>query len=275
MYCQLENCAVHYDSIGEGRPVLALPGWGLNLLTTAQSLEPFFQGRAGWQRIYLDPPGHGHTAAADEITDLDGILQVILDFVDQVLGDQRFLLIGVSLGAYLARGVLFHRGDMIDGIAMIVPVIIGDDARRTVPPFAVLEEDPAVTAELSPEEAEILQIAVVRNREVLGQVRSFIELGSAAPGDLGFRDRIRADPLKYALGTDVDAVAEPFSKPALIVTGRQDAVVGYQDAWRILDNFPHATFAVLDRAGHLTEEKEDLIRALMHDWLDRVERSFG
>jgi hypothetical protein len=49
-------------------------------------------------------------------------------------------------------------------------------------------------------------------------------------------------------------------------------VVGYRDAWGILEHYPRATFAVLDRTGHLLAvEHEALFRALAGDWLDRVE----
>ena len=70
----------------------------------------------------------------------------------------------------------------------------------------------------------------------------------------------------------MDTLDEPLSAPALIVTGRQDAVVGYRDAWSIIENFPRATFAVLDRAGHTLEvDQQPLFRALVNEWLDRVE----
>lgn len=47
---------------------------------------------------------------------------------------------------------------------------------------------------------------------------------------------------------------------------------GYRDAWDLLDNYPRATFAVLDRAGHFVDiEQHVLCHALMRDWLDRVE----
>ena len=42
----------------------------------------------------------------------------------------------------------------------------------------------------------------------------------------------------------------PFESPTLIITGRQDRVTGYQDAWDLIENIPRATFAVLDRASH-------------------------
>lgn len=65
-----------------------------------------------------------------------------------------------------------------------------------------------------------------------------------------------------------------FNKPTLILLGKQDDCVGYKDARNILENFPHATFAVLDRAGHnLQIEQENLFNTLINDWLVRVHES--
>jgi pimeloyl-ACP methyl ester carboxylesterase len=70
----------------------------------------------------------------------------------------------------------------------------------------------------------------------------------------------------------VDAISQPCHAPTLIVTGRQDSIVGYRDAWAILDNYPRGTFAVLDRAGHgLYTEQEKLCHALFDEWIDRAE----
>jgi hypothetical protein len=52
-------------------------------------------------------------------------------------------------------------------------------------------------------------------------------------------------------------------------------MVGYRDAWSILEKYPRATYVVLDRAGHVLEEKAGLVNALMKEWLDRVEESAG
>ncbi len=58
--------------------------------------------------------------------------------------------------------------------------------------------------------------------------------------------------------------------------GRQDQVAGYRDAWRILENYPRASFAVLDWAGHNAHiEQSQLFNALPGEWLDRVQESFG
>lgn len=55
-----------------------------------------------------------------------------------------------------------------------------------------------------------------------------------------------------------------------------DASVGYRDAWRILENYPLATFAVLDRAGHnLQIEQAGLFCALTLEWLERINEMAG
>jgi pimeloyl-ACP methyl ester carboxylesterase len=65
--------------------------------------------------------------------------------------------------------------------------------------------------------------------------------------------------------------SQPYPKPVLIVTGRQDSMVGYAGHWDLLEQYPRATFAVLDRAGHaLPHEQPGLLKALITEWLARV-----
>ena len=56
------------------------------------------------------------------------------------------------------------------------------------------------------------------------------------------------------------------------MVGRQDHVSGYREQWDVLENYPRATFVVLDRAGHrLQIEQPELFDALVDEWFDRVE----
>jgi len=58
------------------------------------------------------------------------------------------------------------------------------------------------------------------------------------------------------------------------VAGRLDSTVGYAAAADLVDRYPRASLAVLDDAGHaLPHEQPDLLRALLSEWLARVERS--
>src|SRR6185369_10670660 len=113
-------------------------------------------------------------------------------------------------------------------------------------------------------------LVVIQNQKMLDMIKS--ELVPAFQiADHGFLSRL--DPL-LDFSYDVDELPEPFSKPSLILTGKQDYGAGHQNTWAILENYSRATFAVLDRAGHLIQgEQEVLFRALANEWLDRVEES--
>jgi pimeloyl-ACP methyl ester carboxylesterase len=60
----------------------------------------------------------------------------------------------------------------------------------------------------------------------------------------------------------------------VVVAGRLDSTVGYAAASDLVDHCPHASLAVVDDAGHaLPHEQPELLRALLAEWLARVERS--
>jgi pimeloyl-ACP methyl ester carboxylesterase len=276
MDCELKDITVHYEVLGAGRPIIMLHGWSVDHRHMVSDLEPVFGHRDGWKRIYLDLPGHGGTPGKDWITNQDKILDVVLDFIDNVIPAQRFVVVGTSAGAYLARGIVHHRLASLDGLLLKVPVIVADDTKRQVPAHVTLVEDAALAAQLEPDEAEgLFQGAVVQSQKVVDYIRANFQSASEI-GDLGFQAKIREHPKNYAFSFDIDALPQPFPAPTLIVTGRQDSWVGYRDAWQILDNYPRGTFAVLDRSGHfLGVEQEDLFHALVGEWLDRVHEFVG
>jgi len=269
MECRLEGMTLHYHERGEGRPILILHGWPLDHRHVMSEMEPLFEARRGWNRIYPDLPGMGRTAGADWITHQVQMLEVTLDFIDQVTEGQRFVVAGESYGAYLARGVLRARSASIDGLLLIVPVIRALDAERHLPPRTTVKEDPDLLAELGPEEAEtIKQIAAVQDRAFLEWLRSDI-FPAVARADQEFLSQVREN---YAFSFDVDDLDESSGAPTLLLMGRQDSVCGYRDAWDLIEAYPRATFAVLDRAGHgLSIEQRGLFTALVDEWLDRVE----
>ena len=275
MECSLKNITVSYEVYGKGQPIIILPGWGISALLSAEWWEPIFQQRQGLQRIYIDPPGHGKTPGKDWIANQDKILDIIIECIDKLTEGKMFVLAGHSLGAYLARGVIYHRASLIDGLFMAVPVIIAEDSKRIVPPHTILVDNPAEVAELTPAEAEIVEIVVVRSKSTLDRARAIVRQDDGGIENSKFLEKFREAPEKYAFSFDVDSLSEPFLKPTLIITGRQDGVAGYQDAWKILANYPRATYILFDRAGHLLEDKDQLISALVDEWLDRVQESKG
>ncbi len=270
MESKLKNITVHFELFGEGIPLIFLPSWGMSATLLAYLMEPVFSHRVGWQRLYIDPPGHGRTPGKDWIINQDMMLEVIMQFIDKELPGQRFVLAGMSSGAYLARGLLYHRANLVVGFLMLAPVVWAEESKRTLPPHNVVFEDPT----LEPAELEMLSVLNGRSRKLLNKLFAMPRPAADEVGDPDFLERIRRTET-YAFSFDVDALPQPFTKPALIITGRQDSIAGYHDSWQLLEQYPRATYVVLDRAGHYLEEKEEINKILIYEWLDRVEESIS
>jgi len=228
-------------------------------------MEQYFQNREGWQRLYLDMPGHGKSPGADWITSMDDVLDVVEEFLDRITPGARFVVAGTSYGGYIGRGLVYRRGDQMDGLMLNVPAMSPDKAKLTLPPRTVLLEDQVVL-----EEAKTAGVAWFEDGAVV-EDKATLEYAKAlnkAVADYAFLDKLRKNGFSF----DVDKLPHPFPAPTLIITGRQDHWVGYRDAWSVIENFPRATFAVLDRAGHLVlGEQPKISSCLIEEWLDRVE----
>jgi pimeloyl-ACP methyl ester carboxylesterase len=272
LYRRIRDLEVYCEIVGEGKPIVMVHGMGVDHRTMKGCMEPVFQNRRDkWQRIYFDLPGMGRTKGVDWITSSDDMLRFVLAFIDEIRPHEPFLVVGESYGGYLARGVIRERPKDVDGMLLICPLVVADDEQRDVPPCSVLIRDSALPESLDLEERHFLDLFLV-NQNVENWERFRDEmLAGFEGGDKAFQARIRGNMKSYAFTFDVDKLPAPFEKPSLIFTGRQDCLVGYQDAWKLMNNYPRSGFVVLDMAGHgLQIEQAVLFYALVNEWLDRV-----
>ena len=252
------DVSVHFVEHGEGPPLLALHGAGVDHREIEACLEPVLAARPSLRRIYPDLPGMGRTAAPDTVTSADDVLHVLLALVDSLAGDdQPLLVVGHSAGAYYAQAIADHRPDRVLGLALVCPLLDG------------IHDVPDRTVTFGSDElgdSGFRDYLTVRTPGTLARYEQYVAPGASladhsALARIGERWQLTAEP----------GSAGPYERPTLVVTGRQDSTVGYARAYDLLDRYPRATFAVLDRAGHaLPHEQPELLRALVTEWLDRV-----
>lgn len=269
---------MHFVTHGTGTPVLVIHGWTADHRQMTGFMEPFFARRAAarsggrsYRRLYPDLPGMGQTEITEKYRSSDDMLDAVQGFVDHMIGDSPFIVVGESYGGYLARAVAGSRPEQVLGLGLVCP--IGKEARhskRTLPSHTVIAADPAFMAGLPPADAASYgELAVVQSPETFRRFREEIAPGLALADDEGLVRVAR----RYELSTATESGA-PFERPALIVTGRQDDNTGYTDVYALIEHYPRATFAVLDRAGHnLQFEQPELLDAFLDEWLDRVEEA--
>lgn len=264
----VKSIPVYYEEFGRGIPILMLHGWPGDHRHMVTDMEPLFKNRAGWRRIYPDLPGMGKTPGKEEITNQDAILEIVSEFMQTVAPNERFVVAGHSYGGYLCHGLTYRQPKMIDGVFLFAPPIEADSTKRPLPPHQVLVEDPQFLAVLTAQENDVRNIVVVQSLDILEWFRT-----NGTPAfsiaDYTFLGKLSKN---FAFSFPVNQLTTPFSAPTLILTGRQDSVSGYRDVWAILENYPRATFVVLDRAGHwVHKEQKGLFHSLASEWLNRVE----
>lgn len=271
MECKLNNITIYYELYGKGYPILNIHGFMPDHRLMKGCMEPIFKNKDNYKRIYFDLPGMGKTAAPNLLKNSDDILDIVLEFIDKIIPNEKFIIASESYGCYLARGIILKRPDFVDGVLFICPLIIPQPEKRDLPEkIRVLIKDTKFISSLNPTDAEELEESlVVQNREVWERYKDEV-LSGLRIADQSFVDKIF--PANYSFSFEVDHLLNVYDKPSLFLLGRQDISVGYRDAWKIIENYPRATFAILDQAGHnLQIEKANLFNSLVIEWLERVE----
>jgi pimeloyl-ACP methyl ester carboxylesterase len=249
---------VHYVDHGTGRPVLVLHGAGVDHREAEACFEPALRGTAQLRRIYPDLPGMGRTTAPETLRSADDVLDTLLELAHELISGSTYLLIGHSAGAYYAQAMAARRPAQVAGLALVCPLL---PELRDVPAHRVVAGSGAIGDD------EFRSYFVVQTPEMLKRYERHVA-PAAALVDQAALDRIGE---RWALTPDH---APPYAGPTLVVAGRLDSTVGYAAAVDLVDHYPHASLAVVDDAGHaLPHEQPALLRALLAEWLGRVERS--
>ncbi len=269
MECLVNGVNVYYEIYGEGTPVVMIHGWSPDHRLMKGCMEPVFQSSfASWKRIYFDLPGMGKTKAEPWVNNSDQMLDIVLGFIDTVIPNEHFVLAGESYGGYLARGIINKRTSFVDGLLLICPV-----AGECGAEYQVIEKDDELLNSLTEEDRSYFEgkgINTLQNRRVWSRFKEEV-LSGLKVADYTFLRKHSGD-----LSFDVDALEVPFTKPTLMLAGRQDSVVGYRGLWDIVELYPRASFILLDSAAHnLQIEQDILFTEAVKEWLFRVTADQG
>ena len=248
---------MHYVEHGTGRPLLVLHGAGVDHRETEACFEPAFAGAAGLRRIYPDLPGMGLTPA-DSLRSGDDVLDALLAFADEVAEGSDYLLVGHSLGGYYAQAMAGRRPAQVAGLALVCPLLPGI---RDIPEHRVVRGSGDLGDEV------FRDYFVIQSPEMFERYERYV-----APS-AGLVDQAAAERIGESWQLTPRETAT-YDGPVAIIAGRLDSTVGYAAAADLLDDYPHASLAVVDGAGHaLPHEQPELLKVLLGEWLSRVGHS--
>lgn len=269
----IKDIKVNYEIIGSGIPILMIHGWGPDHRMLEGCMEPLFNDfDTQFKRIYFDLPGMGLTNGSGWINSTDKMLELVMLFIDAIIPNEEYVLIGKSYGGYLARGLVKNHSHRIKGLFLLCPLAKKETQGENAPLFTVLEKDPSLDELLTDEEKGFFEsINVIQTKAVWRRFKEYI-LPGLKIADNNFLDSCLGKAVPYQ--EPVDDPTKRYDFPTLMLTGRQDSCVGYSDLWEILEIYPRATFAVINGAGHNLEiEQLDIFHTLVKEWLERIMKS--
>jgi pimeloyl-ACP methyl ester carboxylesterase len=259
---------------GEGRPLVVLPGFGLDAAFMARAFEPVFaappgpESKTGWQRIYLDLPGVGRSVPVEPSS--DAVLEAVAQTVRARLGGAPFLLAGHSYGGYLAIALARRLPQQVRGLLLSATGVKIQPDQRDLGGLQPSTPEPDWLERVPDTRHDHFAHAVGRQTSVVAGrlAEAFARLG---PIDEPYLEKLRATG--YSL-SEPDDEAMPFDGIVSILAGRSDRIAGYRDQFKLLARYPRADYTLLDGVGHyLPLERPEVFGPLTLEWLARVESS--
>ena len=272
-YVQTAKWKIHYNEIGTGTPLVLLHGGGPGASGWSNFSRniPFFAER--YRVLSIDMPGWGKSDSAVP-GDRDHV--EALEYVADELGLDRFDIVGNSIGGATAvRYTSKNPGRVAHLIPMGAPApgpnIFGPPTAQTSGIRALArgyfdptpENFQALVAALTadPELAKDADLAAARAEAALSRPdhlenwRQAVMNGGETNGPQHLYEA-----LAPALRT--------LDVPTLIVHGRDDAAVHFENALRLLAMIPTARLHVFNQCGHWTQmEHADEFNRLVHNFI--------
>jgi pimeloyl-ACP methyl ester carboxylesterase len=256
---------VDVEERGEGRPILFVHGLTFDRRMLLEASEPIFD-HARARRLYADLPGHGASPGDARAASAEGLVEALAGLVDAACAGTPPVVVGHSYGGYLALGLATVRP--VAGLVLVTPVVEPDLARRVVPPRRVAELEPELGySPGAPERAMFEEIAVVQSSAVLTAYQRLVHAASERT-DRAFLEQVRR---RYVLPGPVLAQLAERAPRTLVLCGRDDHWVGYEDALVLVRALPCAELVVLPGCGQLMPiEAGERYRALVGEFFARL-----
>jgi len=233
-----------------GRPLLLVHGW----TGAKEDFDDWFEAfaAAGWHVVAVDQRGHGDSSKP--VDEADHSLVILADDVvalADVLGWERFALLGHSMGGMVVQEVALRVPERVDRLVLLdthhgaidVPpavVAAGLDAARTL--------GTGVIADLEALQTEPGPLTTEAHLRMCAERPGYAERGpastraSSAAAFAALLEVIAGRPSR------LDALAV-LDVPTLVMVGEQD-VPFLEASAAMAETIPSARLVVLDDAGH-------------------------
>jgi 3-oxoadipate enol-lactonase len=250
-----------HDDLGAGAPLLLLHAFPFD----ARMWEPQLAALSAKHRVVTpDLAGFGRARALAPRLSLDAHADDLAALLT-ALALPTVTLIGLSMGGYIALAFARKYPDRLAGLVLADTRAAGDSAEAKAGRERSIAQ---VQAEGVAALVEVLLPRLLTDKAA-PEVRERARRIASEQPPVGviaaltaMRDRGDETPRLTSLAV-----------PALVLVGSEDGLTPPSEAKSIAEALPRGSFAVVDHAGHLSnQEAPEAFNAALVDWLDRPKR---
>jgi 3-oxoadipate enol-lactonase len=246
---------------GQGPPLVFLHGFPLCRGAWQKQMDAFgFSHRV----IAPDLRGFGNSEAASGPTTMTQYAADVHALLQQ-LGTGPVVLIGHSMGGYVALAFAHQFPEMLRGLVLVSTKAGQDTAKAAAVRRATAEKVKAegvqgVVEAMAPK----MLVAGNRDERMAEEVRAFMAASEAA-GVIGAL-------LGMAERPDATEMLSQIMVPTLVITGAEDTVIPPSESDKLVQAIRGAQLSVIPHAGHLVAfEQPDEFNRVLEDWLVRAD----
>lgn len=251
-------------------PVLLLPGLGEPRSSWSLSLRPAL-GAAGWRTIAVDLRGMPPSQAPPGPYEVDDYVADVVGLID-ALGLAPCLIVGYSLGGWIAERLAAARPELVAGVALVASANDGCAWERL---RYRLGAEMAALGEAEPALFELVSLLSYLPTPQLQDDATVDAWASILAGGVHFPNPGRLaqwqSAVAWAHRADRDTDRARIGAPCLVLAFEHDWDCPPAMARAAAAVIPDARYVELDGCGHLAVfERPDEVAAVLLGWLDSV-----
>lgn len=243
---RVQNSGLYIESIGEGRPVVALHGWGMHsgvYKPVANALKD------NYQMHLVDLPGHGLSPGFAGFADINAHAEYIVEQLDSIF-KQGIVLMGWSMGGLLAQAIASRYPKYIQKLVLLTatPCFTHRPDWRSGIDSLVLDKFSAeLHSDFQKTLGRFLAMQFLGSDDQKENLRHAKQLVFACPAA---SPRTLEQGLELLQKTDLRNQLDNIQCPVLIINGERDSLVPTTAMSYLTEAIPDARGIICKGAGH-------------------------
>jgi pimeloyl-ACP methyl ester carboxylesterase len=244
---EINGVQLHYESVGEGKPLLLIMGYGMPGDAWLGSL-PFMEG---FRAIYYDNRGTGRSSAPEGPYSIEQMAADAAGLLDH-LAIERAYVYGVSMGGMIAQELALRAGGRIGALALGCTMCGGEHSKMADPEVietlidviqSMGRADPATWVE---RQLPLLFTSewIAANPGIRDVLVMMAPMLPPTPPETAQR------AMAGLFGWSTYDRLPQLRVPTLILHGDRDVIIPVENAYTLAERIPNARLHIVEGAGH-------------------------